>query len=314
MSSPDWIEIRLLSGRPRRHCEEPARASSKVICGICPIFPAPLTRRSLCGRVSATSIRRPTGTYLPSSRGRFDPAAGSCSTCTTEPSLRRTLVPGPSRAAADTSRRRSGWRATASMSRWTTEGASESRWNGSCSTRTRSSGLPKGRASARPSCARSGKRTCCLLPMCPGCRSFSPRLSADAVTMSDPGELLDPVRQYLAAARYAVLATNDPHLVPHQVVVHYRLESTGLLVNGRADRRWVRNLRRDSHVSLLVPDADRPLHFVRIAGTAELIRTGNPAVEDAMTLARRYGEDPSAYPGQDRVSFRIVPRRVYEYG
>ncbi|HZU12529.1 MAG TPA: pyridoxamine 5'-phosphate oxidase family protein [Chloroflexota bacterium] len=132
--------------------------------------------------------------------------------------------------------------------------------------------------------------------------------------MSDPGELLDPVRQYLAAARYAVLATNDPHLVPHQVVVHYRLESTGLLVNGRADRRWVRNLRRDSHVSLLVPDADRPLHFVRIAGTAELIRTGNPAVEDAMTLARRYGEDPSAYPGQDRVSFRIVPRRVYEYG
>jgi hypothetical protein len=33
-----------------------------------------------------------------------------------------------------------------------------------------------------------------------------------------------------------------------------------------------------------------------------------------MALAQRYGEDPSDCADQQRVSFRIVPRRVYEYG
>jgi hypothetical protein len=44
------------------------------------------------------------------------------------------------------------------------------------------------------------------------------------------------------------------------------------------------------------------------------VRQGQAAVDDAMTMARRYGEDPADYQHLERVSFQIVPQRVYEYG
>lgn len=132
--------------------------------------------------------------------------------------------------------------------------------------------------------------------------------------MSEPRDLLDPVRQYLAEPRRAVLSTINPDGAPHQVVVDYLLEHDALLVNGRDGRRWVANLRRDPRLSLLVYDADRPLHWVRIKGTAELLRVGKGAVDDAVIMARRYGEDPSDYLKQKRVTYRIVVRQIYEYG
>jgi PPOX class probable F420-dependent enzyme len=132
--------------------------------------------------------------------------------------------------------------------------------------------------------------------------------------MADPSGLLDPVRPYLAEPRCAVLSTIEPDGAPHQAVVHYLPEGDALIVNGRADRRWLSNLRRDPRVSVVVHDADQPLHWVGIKGNAELLHTGQMAVEHAMVMARRYCEDPAAYQDQQRVSFRIVPRRVYEYG
>jgi PPOX class probable F420-dependent enzyme len=125
---------------------------------------------------------------------------------------------------------------------------------------------------------------------------------------------LDPVREYLAVPRCAVLSTIGADGAPHQAVVHYLLDGQALIVNGRADRRWLANLRRDSRVSVVVHDADQPLRWVGIKGSAALLREGGAAVDDAMALARRYGEDPADYQDQQRVSFRIVPGRVYQYG
>jgi PPOX class probable F420-dependent enzyme len=134
--------------------------------------------------------------------------------------------------------------------------------------------------------------------------------------MAEPRGLPDPVRRYLEQPRCAVLSTIAPDGAPHPAVVHYLVEGERdtLIVNGRADRRWVANLRRDPRVSAVIHDADQPLHWVGIKGRAELLRTGGAGVDDAMALARRYGEDPTAYQDQQRVSFRIVPRRVWEYG
>jgi len=131
-----------------------------------------------------------------------------------------------------------------------------------------------------------------------------------------PSGLLDPVRQYLEQPRCAVVSTIGPDGAPHPAVVHYllELERDTLIVNGRADRRWVANLGRDPRVSVVVHDGDQPLRWVGIKGRAELLRTGRAAVDDAIALARRYGEDPAAYHGQQRVSFQVVPRRVWEYG
>lgn len=132
--------------------------------------------------------------------------------------------------------------------------------------------------------------------------------------MTEPSELLEPVRQYLTEPRCAVLSTIGRNSAPHSVVLHYLLERDALVVNGGPHRRWPSNLRRDPRVSVVVHDADDPLHWVGLKGAAELVRTGRAAVEDAMTMARRYGEDPAAYRDLERVSFRIVPSAVYEYG
>jgi PPOX class probable F420-dependent enzyme len=123
---------------------------------------------------------------------------------------------------------------------------------------------------------------------------------------------LDSVRDFLAAPRCAVLSTLDAKGAPHQTVVHYFVEEAGLVVNGRPDRRWAINLRRDPRVSVVVHDPDDSLHWVGIKGTARVLHEGQAAVQAAMDLARRYGEDPAEYANLERVSFEIVPRRVFE--
>lgn len=131
--------------------------------------------------------------------------------------------------------------------------------------------------------------------------------------MPEPTSLLS-VYEYLSAPRCAVLSTIGADGGPHPAVVHYLLDRDGLLVNGRPDRVWAANLRRDPRVSIVIHDAERPLHWVGIKGSAKAVVEGNAAVEDAMAMARRYGEDPADYQHLERVSFRILPRRVFEYG
>jgi PPOX class probable F420-dependent enzyme len=120
------------------------------------------------------------------------------------------------------------------------------------------------------------------------------------------------VRDFLAAPRCAVLSTLDARGAPHQAVVHYFLEDEGLVVNARPDRLWAKNLRRDGRVSVVVHDPEDSLHWVGIKGTARVLHEGQAAVQAAMDLARRYGEDPAEYEHLERVSFEIVPRRVFE--
>ena len=131
--------------------------------------------------------------------------------------------------------------------------------------------------------------------------------------MPDGGSLLEPVREYLSAPRYAVLSTLGADGAPRQVVVHYWLERGAVMLNGRSDRRWAQNLRRDPRASIVVHDGDDALHWVGLRGTAEVTADGRAAVDDAVALARRYGEDPAPYRSQTRVSFRLAPQRVFEY-
>jgi PPOX class probable F420-dependent enzyme len=125
---------------------------------------------------------------------------------------------------------------------------------------------------------------------------------------------LTPVLEYLQAPRCAVLASIGKDGAPHQAVVHYRVHDGGLLVNGRPDRHWAGNLRRDPRASVVVHDAADSLHWVGVRGEAELLAEGADAVRDAMETASWYGEDPAAYADLERVSFLIRPGRVLEYG
>lgn len=131
--------------------------------------------------------------------------------------------------------------------------------------------------------------------------------------MADGSRLIDPVRAFLSAPRCAVLATTSDRGAPRQVVVHYTLDSDCVRLNGRADRAWVRNLRRDPRAALIVHDHDDYLHYVALRGRTRIIDEGEPALADAMSQAERYGEDPAGFAGQARVSFRLDPDHVREY-
>lgn len=127
-------------------------------------------------------------------------------------------------------------------------------------------------------------------------------------------DITDAIRSYLERPRCAVLSTLAADGAPRQVVLHYWLDGDALMLNGRADRRWIANLLRDGRASLVVHDADDPLHWVGVHGAAEVTAEGPEAVADAQRLAERYGEDPADYAGQERVTLRLRPRRVFEYG
>lgn len=128
-----------------------------------------------------------------------------------------------------------------------------------------------------------------------------------------PRSNLDSVRAFLQAPNRAVLATLGPTGDPHAVVVDYLVLDDALLFNGRRGRRWVANLRQDPRATALVHDPQAVEHWVSISGSVELMREGDDAsIEDAKTMSRRYEDDPEQFNGQHRVTWRLVPERVFE--
>jgi PPOX class probable F420-dependent enzyme len=121
------------------------------------------------------------------------------------------------------------------------------------------------------------------------------------------------VRAFLEGPNRAVLATLGATGGPHVVVVDYLVLDDALLLNGARSSRWVANLRRDPRATALVHDPQAVEHWVSISGSVELMREGDDAsVEDAKTMSRRYGDDPEQFNGQHRVTWRLVPERVFE--
>lgn len=129
-----------------------------------------------------------------------------------------------------------------------------------------------------------------------------------------PARMPEAARRFLDAARIATISTIDPDGAPHQAVVWYALEGDDLLINSRRGRHWPRNLERDGRISVAVPDTNGTDHWVGIKGTAAFLRDGEAAVADIQAMARRYGGDPDAYSGQDRVTFLVTVDSTFEYG
>jgi len=126
--------------------------------------------------------------------------------------------------------------------------------------------------------------------------------------------LPDPIRAFLEVPRNATIATIGADGAPHAAVVWYAVDGNDLIINSRRERHWPRNLSRDSRIAVAVPDVDEPNHWVGVKGTAVFLRDGDPATADIQALARRYGGNPDAYVGQDRVTYRIVVESTFEYG
>jgi PPOX class probable F420-dependent enzyme len=132
--------------------------------------------------------------------------------------------------------------------------------------------------------------------------------------MPDPSPIADSVRAFLADTNWATIATLNEDGSAHQAVVWYLLDGDDVVVNSRRGRHWPRNLERDPRVSLAIQDRKQPEHWVALRGEARLVRTGDDAMADINSLARRYGDDAARFDGQDRVTFEIRVARTFEYG
>jgi len=136
-------------------------------------------------------------------------------------------------------------------------------------------------------------------------------------------QLNERVRRFLDAPRYASVATVGADGAPHQTFAWYRLDPEGsLLLNGRADRRWPRDLRRDGRVSLAIADAADQLRWVGLSGiVAGIDDDVERARDDIVALAHRYAavegdpepDDIADFRSQARVTFRVRITSVHDH-
>jgi PPOX class probable F420-dependent enzyme len=134
------------------------------------------------------------------------------------------------------------------------------------------------------------------------------------------------VRDFLAAPRYAVIATVNPDGSPQLTEIWYDLRGDQLVFNMGAERVKIRNLTRDPRVSLLVAGVKgeptwASITYVRVEGRAHQIASGAQGVEDIYRLGIRYDGAEAAerakretWSKQERVTYAIDPKRVYVKG
>ena len=137
--------------------------------------------------------------------------------------------------------------------------------------------------------------------------------------MTDPAltierVLSDELRDWLMAElRYPVLAVLTDEGAPSQSVMWFDLDPDRpdtILMNTKVGRAKDRYLRRDPRVSLCFEDA---LIWVALRGRVELDDDRERALADIQALARRYGDDPADFDGQQRVTIRMLVEKVIRH-
>ena len=126
--------------------------------------------------------------------------------------------------------------------------------------------------------------------------------------------LSDELRAWLTAElRYPVLAALTDDGAPSQSVMWFDLDPDRpdtILMNTKVGRAKDRYLRRDPRVSLCFEER---LIWVALRGKVELDDDRERALADIQRLAVRYGDDPSTFAGQQRVTIRLRVEKVVRH-
>jgi PPOX class probable F420-dependent enzyme len=124
----------------------------------------------------------------------------------------------------------------------------------------------------------------------------------------------DDLRQWLTSElRYPVLAVLAGDGSPSHSVMWFDLDPDQpdtILMNTKVGRAKDRYLRRDSRVSLCFEDG---LTWVALRGRAELDDDRERALGDIQRLAVRYGDEPTGFDGQSRVTIRMRVEKVIRH-
>ena len=155
-----------------------------------------------------------------------------------------------------------------------------------------------------------------------GAAAYHPAMH-HATTAPDAANTLSPaVHEFLAATRFATIATVDPDGAPRQAVLWYRLDGDEIVLNSRVGRLWPSNLVRDARIGVTVVDADDGYRWVGLTGTVQPITDQTIAQADIAEMARRYHADDPAeaerlianeFQRQPRISFRVRIAAVHDH-
>jgi PPOX class probable F420-dependent enzyme len=141
-------------------------------------------------------------------------------------------------------------------------------------------------------------------------------------TSSTSTIMSERVRAFLAANRFATIATTDPDGSPRQAVIWYRLDGDEIVLNSLVGRRWPSNLARDARISVAVGDQADGYRWVGLTGRVTMVDDQPTAQADIAEMARRYHADDPAkaerlirdrFERQPRVSFRVAIDAVHDH-
>jgi len=123
-------------------------------------------------------------------------------------------------------------------------------------------------------------------------------------------------RDLMDKPAFASLATVNADGTPQVTPVWIDFDGTHVRFNTAKGRVKDANLRRNPNVALSISDPANPYRYIQVKGTVvEITEAGADAHIDA--LAKKYtGQDRYAHrkPGEVRVTYKILPRRVQTMG
>jgi PPOX class probable F420-dependent enzyme len=129
--------------------------------------------------------------------------------------------------------------------------------------------------------------------------------------------LSEKARAFLQERRFAVLGTINSDGSPQLTTMWYLLEGDTLVMNTKAGRIKDRNIRRNPHISICVPDG---YSYVSVSGTAEIIDDPKTAQHDIYRLAVRYDGEGEAkrqmeeqFSKESRVTLHLKSEHVIEH-
>lgn len=122
-----------------------------------------------------------------------------------------------------------------------------------------------------------------------------------------------PIRALLEARNFAHVGTIKKDGSPSVVPVWCHTDGEHVIVNSAEGRAWPTHLERDPRTTVTIMNLDNPYEYAQITGrVAERTREDGDTVIDS--LAKKYldlDEYPFRRPGEQRVTIRIVPEKVF---
>ena len=121
-------------------------------------------------------------------------------------------------------------------------------------------------------------------------------------------------RELIEAPNFCHVALPAEDGTIQAVVVWSDLDGDRIVLNSAEGRTWPANLRRAGRATLTVMNLDDPEEFVTVV--ARLAEDTNDGADDVINaLSQKYkGRDYDFRPGQQRVTFRLVPERIVRHG